>query len=86
MSSSSSKATAWTGLKVLGMTFCLVGCQSLQTTRTAGIEADQAVTAGVCRVWVPITYSSRDTDQTRLEVRGNNAARGEYCGEVATPQ
>lgn len=86
MNSSSFKASAPTVLLTLGMTFCLGGCQSLTTTRTAGIEADKAVTAGVCRVWVPITYSSRDTDQTRLEVRGNNAARGEYCGEVATPQ
>ena len=86
MSSSSFKATGLKLLVLLVMTSSLGGCQSLTTTRTAGIEADKAVTVGVCRVWVPITYSSRDTDQTRLEVRGNNAARGKYCGEVATPQ
>lgn len=86
MSSSSFRATGWNVLLTLGMTFCLVGCQSLTTTRTAATEADKSIVDGICKVWTPITYSSRDTEQTRLEVRANNAARGEYCGGATTPQ
>ena len=86
MNSSSFRASASTVLLMLGMTFCLGGCQSLQMTRTAATEADKSITDGVCEVWTSITYSSRDTDQTRLEVRANNAARGEYCGGATTPQ
>ena len=80
MSSSSFKASALRTLLLLGMTSCLAGCLSLQTTPTAAIDADKAIAAEVCSVWVPVTYSSRDTEQTRLEARANNAARDAYCG------
>lgn len=80
MSSSSFKANGLKLLLVLGVTSFLGGCLSLNTTRTSAIEADKAIAAEVCRVWVPVTYSSRDTEQTRLEARANNAARDEYCG------
>lgn len=86
MNSSSFRASASTVLLMLGMTFCLGGCQSLSTTRTAATEADKSITDGVCRVWTPVTYSSRDTEQTRLEARANNSAREEYCGGATTPQ
>ena len=86
MNSSSFRVSGLTVLLALGMTFCLAGCQSLNTTRTAATEADASIAAGVCRVWVPVTYSSRDTEQTRLEARANNAAREEYCGGATKPQ
>lgn len=64
-------------LKMLAMMFCLAGCSLTTTTRTK--ETDARITAGVCTVWKPITYSSKDTPQTQLEVRGNNAAQKAYC-------
>lgn len=79
MSSSSFKASALRTLLLLGMTSSLGGCLSLQTTPTAAIDADKAIAAEVCREWVSISYSSRDTEQTRLEARANNAARDAYC-------
>lgn len=80
MSSSSFKANGLKLLLLLGMTSCLGGCLSLNTTRTSAIEADKAIAAQVCRVWLPTTYSSRDTEETRLGNRANNAARDAYCG------
>lgn len=45
-----------------------------QTTRSTGIDK------GVCAIWGGITYSaSRDTPETVLEVRRNNARRQAYC-------
>lgn len=60
----------------------VTGCLTVPTgpirpTQTA--EIDQAVTQGVCGVWKAVTYSSRDTEQTQLEARANNAARDAYC-------
>lgn len=65
------------GPLALAMTCLLAGCQMIPTTSTAGTEA--AIAADVCRVWSPVTYSSRDTPETTLEVRANNAARAAYC-------
>lgn len=79
MKSSSFKMSALVGLKLLGTTFWLVGCTLTPTTQTAAINLDTDLARSVCEVWVPVTYSSRDTEQTQLEVRANNAARGAYC-------
>lgn len=79
MSSSSSKASALKLLGMLVMMSCLAGCSQTLTTPTAAIEADKAVAAGVCSVWVPVTYVSTDDAQTQLEARANNAARDAYC-------
>jgi hypothetical protein len=68
----------WTLPLLLGMMCLLAGCQSILPTNTAATE--RAVAANTCRAWKPISYSSRDTDQTRLEARANNAARDAYCG------
>lgn len=80
MKSSSFKMSVLTGLKLLGTTFWLAGCTLTPTTQTAAIELDAEITQSVCGVWKVVTYSSRDTEQTQLEVRANNAARGAYCG------
>lgn len=40
-----------------------------------------ATTKGACAVWQPITSSVNDTEQTRVEIIGNNAARKAYCGD-----
>ena len=60
----------------------VTGCLTVPTgpiRPTQTDEIDQTVTAGVCTVWKPVTYSGRDTEQTQLEARANNAARGAYC-------
>lgn len=47
-------------------------------TQTAETEA--AMVADLCdHVWRPVTYSSRDTEQTQIEARAANAARAAYC-------
>ena len=73
------KASALKLLALLVMTSSLAGCLHLQTTPTGATEADREVTAGVCSVWLPTTYSSRDTEETQLGNRANNAARDIYC-------
>ena len=64
-------------LLLLAMLFSLAGCLSSRTTLIA--ETEGRVVESVCSVWTAITYSSKDTERTRLEVRANNAARGEFC-------
>lgn len=59
-------------LVTLAIASFLVGCSQTTTTRTAETEA--TIAADVCTVWQPVSYSSRDTDETRLDVRANNAA------------
>lgn len=63
--------------------FLLAACQSIQSTLTGGTDtAEKAVAsiaADVCRAWRPVTYSSRDTEQTQTEARANNAAQERYC-------
>jgi hypothetical protein len=55
----------------------LGGCQSILPTNTAATET--SIAADTCRAWKPVTYSSRDSEQTQVEARANNAARESYC-------
>jgi hypothetical protein len=34
----------------------------------------------VCQVWKDVSWSSKDTTQTIIEVKINNARREGYCG------
>jgi hypothetical protein len=64
----------------LATMFCLGGCSLTLGTSIGAIDA--AVVTRVCTAWAPVTYSSKDTPQTQIEVRGNNAARvGFGCPE-----
>lgn len=68
----------------LATTFLLTGCSPAVTTRTAATEA--AIAADVCRAWIPVTYSSRDTDQTQLKCelempRKKPTARATRCDD-----
>lgn len=76
-------ASALKTLSALGMTLCLAGCQSIPTIPIAATETPAQVEARLaaktCKAWPVVTYSSRDTEQTQLEVRGSNAAREAYC-------
>ena len=55
----------------------LAGCQTMTPT---GAISPQAIVV-VCEAWKLRTYSSRDTPETQLEVRKNNAARNAFCEE-----
>ncbi len=73
-------ASASAALLTLATTSFLAGCSP--TTSTLTVETEGAIAAGVCQAWKPVTYSSRDTEQTQLEARANNAARASYCDEA----
>lgn len=80
MNLKSYKASACVRLSLLAMTCFLAACQQMSTTRTAAIETDTSIVLDLCEhAWKPQTYSSRDTEQTQLEARANNAAREAYC-------
>ena len=76
MKSTSCKAGGFVLPLLLGMMFLVVGCS--QTLSTQIGEIDRSIAAGVCKAFPAITYSSRDTERTQLEVRAHNAARVAY--------
>jgi len=55
---------------MLAAALLLVGCKTM--TGSVGTE---------CGVWQPITWSSRDTPETIVEVKANNARRAAWCGK-----
>jgi len=83
MKSKSFMAAAFVLPPLLVMTFLLAGCQSIPTIPTGAIETEAAMVADLCEhAWRPVTWSSRDTEQTQTEARAANAARATYCGEA----
>jgi hypothetical protein len=54
------------------LTSTLTGCVTLTGTK----ETNRSV----CQVWKDISWSSKDTTQTIIEVKINNARREGYCG------
>lgn len=78
MQSNSVTRSVSTVLLLLATTFCLAGCQSSLTTQTDAIE--RRIVDDTCkRAWLVTTYSSRDTSETQLGNRANNARRDAYC-------
>jgi len=60
-------------LALVSVLLLATGCQTHTTATTGSL---------VCTVWLPITYSSgKDTPETALQVRQNNAKRDAYCGK-----
>jgi hypothetical protein len=57
------------GLGMLSI-LALTGCAKM--TAIVGTEA-------ACAVWKPVSWSSKDTDQTITEVKVNNARREGWC-------
>jgi len=51
--------------------FPLTGCASLTAT--------SATNASVCSVWRDVSWSSKDTTPTIIEVKQNNARREGWC-------
>lgn len=69
---------------LLGTPCLLAGCQLTSSTRIAVTEA--AIIRDTClHAWRPTTYSSRDTPETQLGNRANNAARAKWCEGVDAP-
>jgi len=59
----------------LAALLALLTLTACQTPSTATITADD-----VCLIWDPITYSSKgDSEETKAQVRENNAERTSYC-------
>ncbi len=56
---------------LLSAILIVTGCQKM--TPTAGISS------AVCLAFAPITYSSRDTPETKREIVGHNAALAALC-------
>lgn len=86
MISRSSIASALMLLSPLVTISVLAGCQSIpmiQTTGTRAAEAEATLAADVCRAWPVTPYSSsKDTPETVVGNRANNAARAAYCKAV----
>jgi hypothetical protein len=57
---------------VTPLIFLLTGCSTLTGTS----ETNKSV----CQVWKDVSWSSKDTTQTIIEVKINNARREGYCG------
>lgn len=57
---------------VLAVTTLMLG--ACETTMTGSGERTE------CQVWVGITWSRRDTDQTIREIKENNASHKAWCG------
>ena len=54
------------------LTSTLTGCVTLTGTSETNVS--------VCQVWKDVSWSSKDTTQTIIEVKINNARREGYCG------
>jgi len=67
-------------LSLTCVTLMLTSCESL--TAIGGTDAPEPVAGAetFCAIARPITWSTRDTDQTILEVKSHNAAGRELCG------
>ncbi len=57
--------------------FLLAGCAMTTDTgaTSAPAETSEAVVAQICTAWLPVSWSSQDTDQTIAEAKANNRAR-----------
>lgn len=62
----------------------LAGCAT--TTATVGTDPEAYDPTAVCVVWLPVTWSSSDTDQTIREAKANNRARAAWCGPSSTSE
>lgn len=61
-------------LTLLSATLTLGGCAT--TTASGGTDAPKTV---VCKVFQPISWSSKDTDETIKEVKAHNAVYLALC-------
>lgn len=55
------------------LSLALTSCEAL--TSIGVTDPEGARPTAVCQVWLPVTWSTRDTEQTIREARANNRAR-----------
>jgi hypothetical protein len=75
---------SWSGsikhfVLALLLTYLLSGCA--KTTAIVGTSSLRT-----CDVWRTISWSKKDTDQTIVEVKQNNAGRAAYCEDYHEKQ
>ena len=61
-------------LLLVNAVILMAGCET--ATPTVGTE---------CAVWLPITWSQQDTDETIKQIKASNARRKAWCEAVDTP-
>jgi len=54
-------------------------------TLMMGCSNPMATSGTECAVWIPITWSSRDTPETIKQIKASNARRKAWCEGVDTP-
>ncbi len=64
-------------MRRLGLALLLAGA----TVTALGCTATTATSGSECAVWLPISWSDQDTEQTILEIKANNARRDAWCAE-----
>jgi len=68
--------------RLLLLAFALI-LTSCATTGTGAISP-QAVER-ICSAWPAVSWSSRDTAETIIDAKANNAARAAFCGAEERP-
>lgn len=64
---------------LLSVTLPLTACQSLTHGAATDLPPEVDPVAVACQAFKPITYSSRDTSETVVEILGHNAAWEALC-------
>lgn len=67
-------------LPLLPAAMMLASCAGMTGTAVTETPPEGAAPAGVCLVWLPVSWASGDTDQTIREAKANNRARESWCG------
>ena len=62
------------------MRFVLVILSILPLTACSSLTATKETNLAVCSVWRDVSWSSKDTTGTIIEVKQNNARREGWCG------
>jgi hypothetical protein len=57
----------------------------ITVTLMTGCSKTMATSGTECAVWIPITWSSRDTPETIKQIKASNARRKAWCEGVDTP-
>jgi hypothetical protein len=56
----------------------LTSCATTDTAATRGAAGPVGIER-ICAAWPPVAWSSRDTRETIVEAKANNAARSGFC-------
>ena len=68
---------SWRGKRMLPPVACALILTCCATTDTGAIDA--AALERICPAWPYVTWSARDTPETVIDAKVNNAAKGAFC-------